>query len=112
MTKTIEETIRERVGNSEVASAIVAETTRCKDLTALSSAAARLGVEFDVQAAISNGVQSQAARIALLNEMAARDEATNTNTATSHAAETETEREGRVRDAWKRGLSRSGEVQL
>ena len=56
--------------------ALAAERKRATDLTALGSQAARLGVKFDVAAAIANGTRVETARENILSAAAERDDAT------------------------------------
>lgn len=72
----------------EAAAAAAAERKRCAELSSIGTQAARMGVTFDVGAAIDKGTSAAAARESVMNAAAEKDAAaTTTQIAPGHRAE-------------------------
>ncbi|WP_020178530.1 S49 family peptidase [Methylopila sp. M107] len=91
----------------EVIAALAADRTRSAALTALGVMAAKLGVTFDASAAIAGNVGVQAARNAVLNAAAEKDEAVITCSGPGTAEQSDRTGTASTRAMWRKALQRA-----
>lgn len=87
-----------------VKAAVAEESKRCADLSAIGDQAKRLGVDFNVPDAIAKGTTASAAREAVMNAAAKRDEAP-VSTASGGKSAGETSKD-QARAAWSKAMKR------